>query len=438
MRTACQAYLKDGVPNGQDSYQKCLDLASMDNDQRAALAAKNSASCQTLFPNHNSKAFNNCLQNTLDPAFDTDQAMIVKQMHDASRNKWWKIGAGILIGGAAIVCILAEPCGAILGAVLEVATPLIAPEFVGVTAATGGGILLAGGAGVAEVRIAGSVEEDLVASEIGASRVESSVLDRLSKLPSEGACSFTPDTKVLMADGSAKALADVTLGDRVLSTDPRTGYTAGSPVIQLHKNVDTALADVTVKDRTGARSTIHTTANHPFWSSGRWTAASGLASGVALSRASSVAAVHTYAGHQLMRNLTVAGTHSYYVLAGKSKVLVHNGCGSLGRDLIPGEDQVHIIFGDARGGGHKWPGNIGKSVFPESWDTDKILDAVADVATNPGNTWTWQKGAPGSLYTRAGDPSRVAIEGTVDGVKIKVIFEPATQKFVTAYPPSGQ
>ena len=51
---------------------------------------------------------------------------------------------------------------------------------------------------------------------------------------------------------------------------------------------------------------------------------------------------------------------------------------------------------------------LGKSVFPESWDTDKILDAVADVATDPGNTWTWQKGAPGSLYTHAGDPSRVA------------------------------
>jgi len=133
-----------------------------------------------------------------------------------------------------------------------------------------------------------------------------------------------------------------------------------------------------------------------------------------------------------MYNLTVADLHTYYVLAGTTPVLVHN-CGE-GRDLIDGDAQYHIISGDRTGGGHKWPGQPGKTVFPSSWDTDKILDGVADVATNPSSTWTWQTGARGSMYTRAGDPSRVKIEGVHDGVNIRVIFEPANDRIVTAFP----
>jgi hypothetical protein len=120
------------------------------------------------------------------------------------------------------------------------------------------------------------------------------------------------------------------------------------------------------------------------------------------------------------------------VIAGTTPVLVHN-CGE-GRDLIDGDAQYHIITGNRTGGGHKWPGQPGKTVFPSSWDTDKILDGVADVATNPSSTWTWQTGARGSMYTRAGDPSRVKIEGVYDGVNIRVIFEPANDRIVTAFP----
>lgn len=106
----------------------------------------------------------------------------------------------------------------------------------------------------------------------------------------------------------------------------------------------------------------------------------------------------------------------------------------IGRDLIDGQAQMHIISGDLTGGGHKWPGAPGKTVFPPSWDTDTILNNVAEVATDPNSTWTWQTGARGSLHTRSGDPSRVAIVGSTGGVTIKVILEPATDRVVTAYP----
>lgn len=105
-----------------------------------------------------------------------------------------------------------------------------------------------------------------------------------------------------------------------------------------------------------------------------------------------------------------------------------------GRILIDGEAQYHIISGNRTGGGHKWPGQPGKSVFPPSWDTDKILDAVVEVATDPSSNWTWQRGVHGSLYTKNMKPSRVRIDGKYDGIKIRVIFEPVNDRVITAHP----
>ncbi|MFF3367199.1 EndoU domain-containing protein [Streptomyces misionensis] len=123
------------------------------------------------------------------------------------------------------------------------------------------------------------------------------------------------------------------------------------------------------------------------------------------------------------------------MLAGKTPVLVHNSnCGGVGRELIDGDAQYHIITGNRTGGGHKWPGRPGKSVFPADWSTDKILDGVAEVATNPSSKWEWVKGAPGSTLTRRGAPSRVAITGVYDGVDVKVIYEPASDRIITGYP----
>jgi hypothetical protein len=123
------------------------------------------------------------------------------------------------------------------------------------------------------------------------------------------------------------------------------------------------------------------------------------------------------------------------VLADETPVLVHNSnCSGIGRELIGGQEQFHIIHGDRTGGGHKWPGQPGKTVFPRGWDTDKILDSIVDVATSPNSVRTQQTGRAGALYTRNGDPSRWKVEGVVDGVNIRVIYEPATDRIVTGFP----
>jgi hypothetical protein len=47
------------------------------------------------------------------------------------------------------------------------------------------------------------------------------------------ACSFTPDTLVLLSDGTTRPIKDIELGDEVLATDPKTGTTEAKPVIRL-------------------------------------------------------------------------------------------------------------------------------------------------------------------------------------------------------------
>ena len=145
--------------------------------------------------------------------------------------------------------------------------------------------------------------------------------------------SFDPDTPVRMADGSAKAIKDIQVGDEVAATDPVTGETGARAVTALHDNIDTDLADLVVVLAGGIQVTIHTTQDHPFWdaTTGQWTKAGHLATGDRLlsdtGASVRVVSVHHRTERRHMLNLTVADIHTYYVLAGNTPVLVHNACG---------------------------------------------------------------------------------------------------------------
>lgn len=97
----------------------------------------------------------------------------------------------------------------------------------------------------------------------------------------------------------------------------------------------------------------------------------------------------------------------------------------------------HIINGEIPGGGgHMWPGMPGKTVFPHAWGQDKILHEVSDIATSPSTTWYAQTGS-GGLYTKSGLPARWAAFEIRDGVRIRVIYEPASGRVITAFPDSS-
>jgi hypothetical protein len=157
-----------------------------------------------------------------------------------------------------------------------------------------------------------------------------SIVDKLDQLLKS--ClrdSFAPNTRVLLAGGATKPIRNVRVGDLVVATDPRTGRTAAEPVTELHRNVDREFADVTVAEADGGRATIRTTRHHPIWNAttSRWTDAGDLERGDVLRTrggSATVTGVHRYTGAKVMHNLTVADLHTYYVLAGRTPVLVHN------------------------------------------------------------------------------------------------------------------
>jgi hypothetical protein len=149
--------------------------------------------------------------------------------------------------------------------------------------------------------------------------------------------SFTPDTPILMADGTTRPIAHIKIGDHVLTTDPHTGHTSPQPVTQLitgHglKSLVTLTID-TDGPHGNTTGTLTATNRHPFWveSQKRWTNAEDLHPGGLLHTPTGEPAqiLTTHARHhtQQVHNLTIADLHTYYVVAGDTPVLVHN-CGT--------------------------------------------------------------------------------------------------------------
>jgi RHS repeat-associated protein len=161
--------------------------------------------------------------------------------------------------------------------------------------------------------------------------------------------SFSPDTPILMADGTTKPIKDVKVGDHVASTDPRRGGISSGLVVKYFVNEDTQLTDVTV--RTGHTvTTIHTTQNHLFYDDTRdaWVNAADLGPADHLhtptptATATVVVAVHNFTGHADRRDLTVAVIHTFYVVAGTTPVLVHN-CSIGNKFNVPNKPGVYTI-----------------------------------------------------------------------------------------------
>ncbi|MFY1651162.1 LamG-like jellyroll fold domain-containing protein [Solwaraspora sp. WMMB762] len=171
--------------------------------------------------------------------------------------------------------------------------------------------------------------------------------------------SFAPDTRVLMADGTTRPITDINIGDQVIATDPVSGTSLPKPVTQLHRNTDRKLTDVRVRTSDGTSTVVETTPNHPFWDDNRqtWVNAGDLKPGARLRVAgrgeATVVSVQTRRDQREMRDLTVAHTHTYHVIAGDHAVLVHNiggrkgGYGDACKLFVPGPNAHESI--SARG-----------------------------------------------------------------------------------------
>ncbi|WP_145503736.1 polymorphic toxin-type HINT domain-containing protein [Streptomyces sp. CFMR 7] len=138
--------------------------------------------------------------------------------------------------------------------------------------------------------------------------------------------SFPPGTRVLVSSGLSVPIESVRRGDQVVATDPDTGLTA----LRTTTDTFTTQADKDFTRLTTATGQVTTTDTHPFWLNDerRWSDAGEINAGDLLrepsGRSLPVLSVARFTQRQTTHDLTVAGLHTYYVLSGRTPVLVHN------------------------------------------------------------------------------------------------------------------
>ncbi len=145
--------------------------------------------------------------------------------------------------------------------------------------------------------------------------------------------SFVGGTMVLLADGSSKAIEDVTLDDKVVADDPTVEQQSAQPVTALiHGDGTKTLVDLSLDTNADgeADASITPTDNHPIFNDDThtWVRADELTVGAHLRTANheQAAIVDVSITEQPLTvyNLTVSTEHTYYVLAGAVALLVHN------------------------------------------------------------------------------------------------------------------
>ncbi|NUL04853.1 hypothetical protein HRW07_16790 [Streptomyces lunaelactis] len=142
--------------------------------------------------------------------------------------------------------------------------------------------------------------------------------------------SFLPGTPVLLADGRRIPIETVRIGDRVIATDPAGGATSARQVTDTITTSDDKDFTRLITRTTSGPAVITATGTHPFWSVDlhRWVDAGDIRPGTLLRTAAGtavqVSAVESFVGRRTTHDLTVSGSHTYYVAVGDSSALVHN------------------------------------------------------------------------------------------------------------------
>ena len=107
-------------------------------------------------------------------------------------------------------------------------------------------------------------------------------------------------------------------------------------------------------------------------------------------------------------------------------------------------------------GGHLWPSNRAggpsaagggpsgpKSAFPPGWNQERIMRVIADTYTDPVQPWVQQEGPgtntvhaglPEHIRTNAGNPVRFRTDIFVDGIEMRIVWQPGGRELITAYP----
>jgi intein/homing endonuclease len=116
-----------------------------------------------------------------------------------------------------------------------------------------------------------------------------------------------------VSDNGEKAIEDLTVGDKVLAKDPKTGKLAYKEVVRLFRHQVDELYEVHVNGQT-----IQTTAEHPFWVVHKgWVEAKNLKTGDKVvteeGKVLPIEKVVRKIKHTTVYNFEVKDYHTYYV-----------------------------------------------------------------------------------------------------------------------------
>jgi len=174
------------------------------------------------------------------------------------------------------------------------------------------------------VRPSAGGDEGAVAS-VFTSGTDGWVCDGRSCRPGSGQC-FVAGTLVATPDGM-RAIESIVPGDRVLSRDEETGEPSTRAVLRTFVRPARDLVDVRMARGGEDAAVVRSTAGHPYWTlAAGWTRADALGPGDVLldprGAEIRVASVTPRAGEEVVYNLEVEGTHTYF--AGPDGAWVHN------------------------------------------------------------------------------------------------------------------
>ncbi len=202
------------------------------------------------------------------------------------------------------------------------------------------------------------------------------------------ACSFSSDTRVLMADGSGKKISEVQVGDSVWAYDPFDHHSGAQTVTAIWPHED-LLYEFAVGD-----DSILTTEDHPFWNATdrEWQGPQEFTLGDTLLTADGNALPAMgldwlSARTGLAYDISVDELHTFFVAVGHEYVLVHNApaCSVLSapRAFNRGQRQFSLDQGTASAGWkHIYDRHVdltkfpNKSKFSAAWSEDDIVEIL--------------------------------------------------------------
>ncbi|OEJ32949.1 polymorphic toxin-type HINT domain-containing protein [Streptomyces subrutilus] len=247
---------------------------------------------------------------------------------------------------------------------------------------------------------------------------------KYAKIPPCVKHSFVAGTRVLMGDRTTRPIEQLRIGDQVLATDPETGVTGPRRVdATIYTPDDREFTDITL-NRNSGDGQLTTTDHHPFWSESdkTWKNAADLSPQDTLRTpdggAAQIGKVRHWTGLQPAYNLTVNDLHTYYVMAGRTAVLVHNTpC-----DVIIEDGKWDYFFGRVNSNPHNAErsaqnayqleaigirdNDLGRQVLTEFFDEAKrgsVIETYVNPKTNLTNirTESLLYGPRGALLVRA-------------------------------------